>query len=214
MCHAEAAGPEGSGADESSCGSSGESRRESRRESTHELSCNSSCSSVRARGGERARTPRTSTKEHANADNFSAHARSNAPSHASRRRAIGARFEAHALAFLRREGFECVARNVNCRGGELDLVMRERDGTLVFVEVRARARPEFGGAAASVGWQKQQRVLRAARHFLSTKYAGATHTANVESGAPMPACRFDVIAFESGRLVWLRDAFGFDASET
>jgi len=26
----------------------------------------------------------------------------------------------------------------------------------------------------------------------------------------MPACRFDVIAFERGRLVWLRDAFRAD----
>jgi putative endonuclease len=143
--------------------------------------------------------------ERARADNFCARTRSNA-----QRRAIGARFEAHALAFLRREGLELVARNVHCRGGELDLVMRERDGTLVFVEVRARARPEFGGAAASVGWRKQQRVLRAARYFLAT-----WRNADVNGGAStLPACRFDVIAFESGRLVWLRDAFGAEAHES
>ena len=141
----------------------------------------------------------------ARADNFSARARSNAE-----RRATGARFEAHALAFLRRERLALVARNVHCRGGEIDLVMRERDGTLVFVEVRARARPEFGGAAASVGWRKQQRVLRAARYFLATWRDAA---ANDETRTP-PACRFDVVAFESGRLVWLRDAFQADAHES
>lgn len=108
-----------------------------------------------------------------------------------------------------------MARNVCCRGGELDLVVRERDGTLVFVEVRARARPEFGGAAASVGWRKQQRVLRAARHFLSTFLSPVLSpmVAGAARETPMPACRFDVIAFESGKLVWLRDAFRFDASE-
>lgn len=140
----------------------------------------------------------------ARADNFSARARSNAE-----RRATGARFEAHALAFLRRERLALVARNVHCRGGELDLVMRERDGTLVFVEVRARARREFGGAAASVGWRKQQRVLRAARHFLANWRAdGEGETRS------LPACRFDVVAFESGRLEWLRDAFHADAHES
>lgn len=147
--------------------------------------------------------------ERARVDNFCARAQSNA-----KRRATGARFEAHALAFLRRERLELVARNVNCRGGELDLVMRERDGTLVFVEVRARARPEFGGAAASVGWRKQQRVLRAARHFLATwRGADANGQANTEMRT-LPACRFDVIAFESGRLVWLRDAFHAQAHES
>ena len=32
-----------------------------------------------------------------------------------------------------------VARGPRARGGEIDLILRERDGTLVFVEVRARA---------------------------------------------------------------------------
>jgi putative endonuclease len=144
----------------------------------------------------------------AGSDNFCARTRSNAE-----RRATGARFEAHALAFLRRERLELVARNVHCRGGELDLVMRDGDGTLVFVEVRARARPDYGGAAASVGRSKQQRVLLAARDFLATWCAEANdevgEKANAKARTP-PACRFDVIAFESGRLVWLRDAFRAD----
>lgn len=91
---------------------------------------------------------------------------------------------------------------MTCRGGEIDLVMRDRDGTLVFVEVRARTRRGYGGAAASVGWHKRQRLLRAAEHVLAGGIAGR--------GDPTPACRFDVVAFESGRLVWLRDAFRAD----
>jgi putative endonuclease len=135
----------------------------------------------------------------ARADNFRARRESNAGS-----RAAGARFEAHALAFLRRERLALVARNVHCRGGELDLVMRERDGTLVFVEVRARKWRGYGGAAASVGWHKQQRILCAARHFLAAGDAGESAG---ERQHVMPPCRFDVIVFESGRLEWLRDAF-------
>nr|WP_233865553.1 YraN family protein [Paraburkholderia adhaesiva] len=135
-------------------------------------------------------------------DNFPARRESNAGP-----RAAGARFEAHALAFLQRQRLVLVARNVLCRGGELDLVMRERDGTLVFVEVRARKWRGYGGAAASVGWHKQQRIVRAARQFLA---AGALGESAHERGQGLPPCRFDVIAFESGRLEWLRDAFRAD----
>ena len=42
-----------------------------------------------------------------------------------------------------------VAHGPRSRGGEVDLIVRDRDGTLVFVEVRARQGDAFGGAAAS-----------------------------------------------------------------
>jgi putative endonuclease len=117
-----------------------------------------------AAAGEGAPAPTPRPQKTLRADNFSGHRESNAES-----RAAGERFEAHALAFLQRQRLVLVARNVHCRGGELDLVMRDRDGTLVFVEVRARTSRSYGGAAASVGWHKQQRVLRAARYFLATR---------------------------------------------
>ncbi len=140
-------------------------------------------------------------------DNYSGRRESNAES-----RAVGARFEARALDFLRSQRLVPVARNVHCRGGELDLVMRDRDGMLVFVEVRARTRQDYGGAAASVGWHKQQRVLRAARYFLATRAAGGASAAAQSDACATPPCRFDVIAFERGRLTWIRDAFRADDS--
>ena len=99
---------------------------------------------------------------------------------------------------MRRQRLRFVARNVLCRGGEIDLVMRDRDGTLVFVEVRARSRRQCGGVAASVGWHKKRRIVHAAQHYLMTRADGAAQ------------CRLDVIAFEAGRLVWLGDAFRAD----
>ncbi|VWB87508.1 YraN family protein [Burkholderia latens] len=114
-----------------------------------------------------------------------------------RSRAVGATFEQRARQFLERRGLAFVAANVTVRGGELDLVMRAPDGTLVFVEVRARRSTRHGGAAASVGWRKRRRVVAAALHFWVRHGAGA-------------ACRFDVVAFEAGRLEWLRDAFRAD----
>lgn len=128
----------------------------------------------------------------AGAHNLLRHGRSNV---------VGAAFETRALEFLQRQRLRFVARNVSCRGGEIDLVMRERDGSLVFVEVRARAQRQYGGAAASVGRHKKQRLVHAARYYLASRASGASGDC---------ACRFDVIAFEGGRLVWLRDAFRAD----
>ncbi len=106
----------------------------------------------------------------------------------------GALAERRAQDYLRRAGLLPVACNYRCKGGEIDLIMRAPDGTLVFVEVRQRSGRGFGGAAASVTPAKQRRVLVAAAHFL----AGLD---------PTPSCRFDVVAVEPGRLEWLPAAF-------
>jgi putative endonuclease len=72
--------------------------------------------------------------------------------------------------------------------------MRDRGGTLVFVEVRKRATSKFGGAAASVSLNKQRRIVFAARHYLMRL-------------ASPPPCRFDVVIVEAGEVQWLRAAF-------
>ena len=108
--------------------------------------------------------------------------------------------EDRALAHLLRQGLRLVARNYRTPGrggGEIDLVMRAPDGTVVFVEVRQRAGKSHGGAAASVSHFKQRRIVFAARHYLMRL-------------AKEPPCRFDVVSVEGGEVQWLRGAF--DAS--
>ena len=113
---------------------------------------------------------------------------------------VGDDGEARALAHLLRHGLVLVRRNYRvaagprARGGEVDLILRDRDGTLVFVEVRARARLGHGGAAASVGAVKQRRVIFAAHHFL-------------RAYPTLPPCRFDVVAIDGEQLEWLKAAF-------
>jgi len=105
--------------------------------------------------------------------------------------------EDRALAHLQSAGLRLLARNYRTPGrggGEVDLIMREADGTLVFVEVRARRSAAFGGAAASVGAVKQRRIVLAARHYL------------LRHRAP-PPCRFDVLAIDGDRIEWLQAAF-------
>lgn len=93
-----------------------------------------------------------------------------------------------------------LAGGPHARGAEIDLILREPDGTLVFVEVRARRSGPAGpggGAAASVTARKQQRIVRAAQHYLLRL-------------PQLPPCRFDVVAIDGDQLQWIRAAF--DAS--
>lgn len=119
-------------------------------------------------------------------------------------RSVGAAGEQRALLHLQAAGLRLVARNFKSPGrggGEVDLIMREPDGTLVFVEVRQRASASHGGAAASVGWAKQRRIIFAARHYLARL-------------AYCPPCRFDVVALQGAgtdgaepQVQWIRAAF-------
>ena len=108
--------------------------------------------------------------------------------------------EGRALTHLQRQGLALVQRNYRvaagprARGGEVDLILRERDGTLVFVEVKLRSTAGFGGAAASVSTSKQRSLVLAARHYL-------------RAWPSPPPCRFDVVVIEGERIEWLRGAF-------
>ena len=115
-------------------------------------------------------------------------------------KACGDAAETRALVWLQARGLVLaqrnyrVARGPSARGGEIDLVMRDRDGTLVFVEVRQRSGSGHGGAAASVTGIKQQRLVHAAQHYL------------LQFASP-PPCRFDVVAIDEGGIEWLQAAF-------
>ncbi len=117
----------------------------------------------------------------------------------------GDRAEALVRQHLERSGLRCLQSNFRTPGrggGEIDLIMREPDGTLVFVEVRQRSRSDFGGAAASISRVKRDRIILAARHYLM----------HLRS---LPPCRFDVVLVEGdlgggADITWLKAAF--DAS--
>lgn len=115
------------------------------------------------------------------------------------RKRTGIRGEDAALEYLQAAGLKLVDRNYRCRGGEIDLVMLE-GATLVLVEVRWRSSMQFGGAAASVTWRKQQRLARAAHALLDER-----------PGLRRYPARFDVVAIDAleGRVAinWIKGAF-------
>jgi len=116
------------------------------------------------------------------------------------RRQRGEAAEALAAEYLSARGLEVLARNVRCKGGELDLLCRDGE-VLVVVEVRQRSRHDYGGALASVTWRKRRKIIRATRFLLAT--------------APQwrdCLLRFDVIGLQglpdrASELEWVKDAF-------
>ncbi len=110
---------------------------------------------------------------------------------------VGDAAEDAALLYLQQAKLRLLERNYRTPGrggGEIDLIMRAPDGTTVFVEVRQRKSSSHGGAAASVTFAKQRRIVFAARHYL------------MRLREP-PPCRFDVVVLESTGIEWIQAAF-------
>jgi len=113
---------------------------------------------------------------------------------------VGEHHETLAANFLGRRGLRLLQRNFRCRGGEIDLIMRDGE-TVVFVEVRFRRSQRHGGAGESITMAKQRRLWRCANFYLLQ---------HQRAGGSLPACRFDVVAMtipavgqQQPRIDWL-----------
>lgn len=115
-------------------------------------------------------------------------------------RTLGRSGEDLAAAYLRRKKFRIICRGFRFHKGEIDIIARDRDGTIVFIEVKTRRRTDFGGPEEAVTLSKQGQIRRLAEAYLAL---------NDLTGA---RCRFDVLALvwdeEQGpRIRHIRDAF-------
>ena len=114
------------------------------------------------------------------------------------RRARGFDAEKKACDFLTTQGLELVEQNYLTKHGEIDLIMQDKPD-LVFVEVRYRAREDYGGSVASISREKQRRIINTAtRYLLANK--------NYDK---IP-CRFDVVAMSDkldAPINWIQNAF-------
>lgn len=105
--------------------------------------------------------------------------------------------EQAALKALSARGLKLVARNYRCPLGEIDLIC-EDGASLAFVEVRYRGNRRYGLASETVDRRKQNKIIRAAKHFLQRN---PRHRER-----PL---RFDVVAINGGdaEIEWIPDAF-------
>ena len=84
---------------------------------------------------------------------------------------IGLEAEERTAAFLQEHGYEILARQYRCRGGELDLVAvkkgrRPEEHHLTFVEVKYRRTRDWGEPWEAVDYHKRCCISRAAGQFL------------------------------------------------
>lgn len=111
---------------------------------------------------------------------------------------LGSEGEDSAATHLVSLGYTVIERNYRCERGELDIVA-ERDGTLVFCEVKTRRTDRWGAPSEAVNFQKQARLRCLAAHWLT------------ESRRRPRSVRFDVISVVVGgdghQLQHLEDAF-------
>jgi putative endonuclease len=118
----------------------------------------------------------------------------------TRTAALGRWGEDLAAEHLTALGMQVLDRNWRCAEGELDLVARDTDGTVVFVEVKTRAGVGFGAPAEAVGRVKQRKLRALASRWLAAHPTGAA------------GLRFDVVGIVSSRgepplVTHLRGAF-------
>jgi putative endonuclease len=105
-----------------------------------------------------------------------------------RRQQLGQSGEDLAVEELVARGYAVLARRYRTRGGEIDIVAEDA-GTLVFVEVKARATTEFGSAADAVTPRKQRQLVSMARDYLA------------HARLHDRPCRFDVVAIDDMNAV-------------
>ena len=104
--------------------------------------------------------------------------------------------------YLNARGLPVLARNVRCKGGELDILCRD-GAVLVVVEVRQRSAREFGGALASVtsAQAAQDHPRHALFHLQTPRRRGATPSA-LRRHRRARGCRTAPTV-----LAWVKDAF-------
>ena len=93
---------------------------------------------------------------------------------------VGEQLAAEALI---RRGYAILATRYRTAHGEIDLVC-EHEGTLVFVEVKARVTLEFGSAAEAVTDRKKRKIAHMAAEYLAREHVVDT------------PCRIDVVAID------------------
>ncbi|QCU90654.1 YraN family protein [Thiomicrorhabdus sediminis] len=119
------------------------------------------------------------------------------------KRDIGQQKEAQAKQWLSQQGLKIIAENYHCKGGEIDLIAIESNGsfedTLVFIEVKYRKQNDFGHPSEFVNANKQRHLIHCAQCYLQ-QHPQYGHY----------AMRFDVIGYlaDAEQPEWIQNAFG------
>lgn len=115
----------------------------------------------------------------------------------------GRRGEQAAARLYLRRGFTLLEHNYHTRYGELDLVLRDEEGTLVLCEVKTRSPRSQSSPAEAVDRAKRRRLILAAELYLQR---------TGQSDAPVRFDIAEVTPLDSGRWMVhiIKGAFSAD----
>ena len=110
---------------------------------------------------------------------------------------IGNAWEEKAADYLERNGIRIICRNFKSyRGGEIDLVGVDKEGTLIFFEVKYRRNLAHGHPLEAISYSKMRSICR------TSDYYRARYKVDCRV-----SCRFDVVYIIAGDITWVRNAF-------
>ncbi|MDR3271055.1 MAG: YraN family protein [Peptococcaceae bacterium] len=117
------------------------------------------------------------------------------------RTALGRAGEAYAAQLLVQAELRILARNYRCKQGEIDIIARDGQHILVFVEVRTRTSEYAGWGEESLTRQKMRKMQTVAQYYVLSQ--GYTD---------WPELRFDLIALrwteqQHPQVRWLKGIF-------
>jgi len=122
-----------------------------------------------------------------------------------KRKETGTIGENIAADYLEKRGYRIRERNFRTREDEIDIIA-EKDGTLVFVEVRAKTGRAFGSTEESITERKKKHLIALAEAYLS------------DCGEQPTSCRIDIVAIDLNakgellRLNLIENATGWTTS--
>ena len=82
---------------------------------------------------------------------------------------LGQLGEKLAKKFLVEREYEIICQNFRGRQGEIDIIAKDKNNTIVFVEVKTRTSLEYGNPAEAVDENKITHIIKTAKYFLYSK---------------------------------------------
>jgi len=118
---------------------------------------------------------------------------------------FGKKGEDLAVQFLQKKGYKILQRNYRYKRAEIDIIAQKED-LLIFVEVKARKRIDFGYPEDAVNEKKIELIQEAAENFMEESAWGKEHEPG--SGGQI---RFDIVSITSENdnfeIFHIEDAF-------
>ena len=113
------------------------------------------------------------------------------------KRQVGSDWEQHVTKMLSENGYQILAQNYRCRRGEVDIIAN-KDGYLVFIEVKQRSSAATGLPLEAVNDKKQKKISTVCAYYLMEH--------NLSMDTPV---RFDVVSILGHKIQVIENAFEY-----